>query len=162
MSAERSIVCTGEAATLGLGRALAAGLRPGTVVALYGDLGAGKTVLSRGIARGLGIAEAVTSPTFTVVQEYPRADGTYLFHLDLYRIRDEAAALAFGVDEYLFARDGVTLVEWPERIAALLVAPGPGRELYAVRLVHVAADVRRVEVPPGLAVWAQVETGEPA
>jgi len=147
------MVCTGEAATLGLGRAIAAGLAPGTVVALHGDLGTGKTVLSRGIARGLGITEAVTSPTFTVVQEYLRGNGTYLFHLDLYRIRDEAAALTFGVDEYLFAADGITLVEWPERIAALLVSPGSGRALYSLQLAYVGGDVRRIEVPAGLEPW---------
>ncbi|MDD4098198.1 MAG: tRNA (adenosine(37)-N6)-threonylcarbamoyltransferase complex ATPase subunit type 1 TsaE, partial [Lentisphaeria bacterium] len=64
------IISDSEEATLRLGTALAAQLRPGAVVALHGDLGAGKTVLSRGVARGLGITEPVTSPTFTVVQEY--------------------------------------------------------------------------------------------
>jgi tRNA threonylcarbamoyladenosine biosynthesis protein TsaE len=147
MTAPLAICCTGEEATLRLGRALAAGLSAGTVVALYGELGTGKTVLCRGIAQGLGIVEAVTSPTFTVVQEYRRPDGSYLFHLDLYRIRDAAAGLAFGVEEYLFAADGIALVEWPERIADLLVAPGPGRPLFEIRLGYGCGDARQVQVP---------------
>ena len=106
--------------TQALGAALASLLRNGQVVALHGDLGAGKTVLSRGVARGLGITEAVTSPTFTVAQEYQAPDGRRFNHLDMYRIDDERSALAFGIEEYLFDPDAITLVEWPERIAGLL------------------------------------------
>lgn len=106
--------------TQALGTALAPLLRNGQVVALHGDLGAGKTVLSRGVARGLGISEAVTSPTFTVAQEYQAPDGRRFNHLDMYRIDDERSALAFGIEEYLFDPDAITLVEWPERIAGLL------------------------------------------
>jgi tRNA threonylcarbamoyladenosine biosynthesis protein TsaE len=121
------------------------------VLALHGDLGTGKTVLSRGLARGLGIVEPVTSPTFSVVQEYPRPDGTFLFHLDLYRISGEAAALAFGIEEYLFVADGITVVEWPERIGGLLGAPGGLRQTLRVHLVHEAADRRRIALPEALA-----------
>ena len=106
-----------EEGTLELGRKLSRILPKGTVVALHGDLGAGKTVFSRGFARGLGITEPVTSPTFTVVQEYAIPSGGYFYHLDMYRIADEGAALAFGIDEYLFQPDALTLVEWPERMA---------------------------------------------
>ena len=90
----------------------------GTVFALDGNLGAGKTVFASGFARGLGITEPVSSPTFTIVQEYPRANGMF-FHLDLYRIDDPDAALAFGIDEFLYASDAISLVEWPERIEGL-------------------------------------------
>ena len=90
----------------------------GTVFALDGNLGAGKTVFASGFARGLGITEPVSSPTFTIVQEYPRADGMF-FHLDLYRIDNPDAALAFGIDEFLYASDAISLVEWPERIEGL-------------------------------------------
>lgn len=151
MSAVLTLLSAAEESTLALGRLLGRRLRPGQVVALYGDLGAGKTVLSRGIARGLGIQTAVTSPTFTVVQEYPCADGTFLFHLDLYRIADAAAALAFGIDEYLFAADGVTLVEWPERIPELLGHPGSRREALAIHLEHAADGSRRLRLPARLA-----------
>lgn len=90
----------------------------GTVFALEGNLGAGKTVFASGFAAGLGITEPVSSPTFTIVQEYPYAKGMF-FHLDLYRIDNPEAALAFGIDEFLYAPDAVTLVEWPERIDGL-------------------------------------------
>ena len=90
----------------------------GTVFALDGNLGAGKTVFASGFARGLGITEPVSSPTFTIVQEYPRSEGMF-FHLDLYRIDNPDAALAFGIDEFLYASDAISLVEWPERIEGL-------------------------------------------
>ncbi|MBO4303765.1 MAG: tRNA (adenosine(37)-N6)-threonylcarbamoyltransferase complex ATPase subunit type 1 TsaE [Lentisphaeria bacterium] len=94
---------------------IASELSPGWVVALYGDLGAGKTVFSRGFARALNITEPVSSPTFTIVQEYPCEKGV-LYHLDLYRIDDTDAALAFGVDEFLYDKNAYALVEWPERL----------------------------------------------
>ena len=106
--------------TFRIGQSLAAELRFGQVVALSGQLGAGKTVLAHGIAYGLGIREPVTSPTFTVVQEYRIDDEHWLFHLDMYRIGNEEEALAFGIDDYLFCSDGITLIEWPERIEKLL------------------------------------------
>ena len=130
-------------ATLTLGRMLAACLPPASVVALYGDLGAGKTVLSRGVARGLGIAEPVTSPTFTVVQEYRRPNGQWFYHLDMYRISDEQAALAFGIEEFLFTTNAITLVEWPERIAALLAPTAT----IAITLTHVGESQREIVLP---------------
>ena len=103
------------------GEALARALPPGSVVAMYGTLGAGKTVIARGFARGLGIREAVSSPTYTIVQEYDIPDSDRRFyHLDLYRIADEQAALGFGVDEFLSDPDAWTLLEWPVRIAGIL------------------------------------------
>ena len=90
----------------------------GAVFALDGNLGAGKTVFASGFAAGLGITEPVSSPTFTIVQEYPYAKGMF-FHLDLYRIDNPDAALAFGIDEFLYASDAISLVEWPERIDGL-------------------------------------------
>ena len=135
-----------EEETLALGSRLAQVLRFGEVLALVGDLGAGKTVLSRGIARGLGITEPVTSPTFTVVQEYPLPKGRFFFHLDMYRIDDERAALAFGIEDFLFTPDAVTVVEWPERIWGLL----RDRAL-CLNLRHVQDGVREIEIPDSLA-----------
>ena len=129
-----------EEMTLALGGRLAKMLPGGSVVALVGDLGCGKTVLSRGIARGLGITEAVTSPTFTVAQEYRRPNGEYLYHLDMYRITDENAALAFGIDEFLFQPHAITLVEWPEQIAGLL----DDERLRTVRFRHLDATRRAI------------------
>ena len=103
------------------GEAFARALPVGSVVAMYGDLGAGKTVIARGFARGLGITEAVSSPTYTIVQEYDIPDTDQRFyHLDLYRIADEQAALGFGVDEFLCDDEAWTLLEWPVRIEKIL------------------------------------------
>jgi tRNA threonylcarbamoyladenosine biosynthesis protein TsaE len=93
---------------------------PGTVIALHGNLGAGKTVFARGFARGLGITQPVSSPTFTVIQEYELSDGSWLCHLDLYRIENSESALVFGVDEYLEDDSAILLVEWAERISDIL------------------------------------------
>ena len=113
-------ISTSEEETEALGAALARELAPGSIVLLCGDLGAGKTVFSRGFARGLGVTEPVSSPTYTIVQEYELPTGNRLYHMDLYRIADERAALGFGVDEFLSEPGAFSLVEWPERIKGLL------------------------------------------
>jgi tRNA threonylcarbamoyladenosine biosynthesis protein TsaE len=103
--------------THALGVRLAALLRPGDVVVLTGDLGAGKTVLAKGIAAGLGVSEPVVSPTFTIVREY---EGDIpLQHLDVYRLDHFQEVIDLGLDELL---DGhaVTIVEWGEAVSALL------------------------------------------
>ena len=101
---------------------LAASLPPGSVLALSGDLGAGKTVFSRGFAHGLGIAEPVSSPTYTIIQEYQRPGGGWFFHMDLYRIGDARSALDFGIDEYLEDPTAWCIIEWAERITGILPA----------------------------------------
>lgn len=98
---------------------LAAKLSPGAVVALHGNLGCGKTVFARGFARALGVTDYVTSPTFTIVQEYPITESKRLYHLDLYRIGNEDDAIAFGIDEYLLDPEAFCLLEWPTRIQEL-------------------------------------------
>jgi len=121
---------------------LAQELKPGCVIALHGNLGAGKTVFSRGFARGLNIIEPVSSPTYTIIQEYPLADGNWFFHLDLYRIDTPRAALAFGVDEYLEASDAYTVIEWPERIDTLLP-----RYTIHINIEHNGEDGRTISIP---------------
>ena len=101
-----------------LGAQLAARLRPGDVVAYTGDLGAGKTAFTRGIARGLGIPERVTSPTFTIVNEY-EGGRLPLLHFDLYRLGDPEELFDIGWEDYL-ARGGVCAVEWSENVAGAL------------------------------------------
>jgi tRNA threonylcarbamoyladenosine biosynthesis protein TsaE len=109
------------AATEALGRALAPLLRAGDVVALFGDLGAGKTSLARGVLAALGLAEEAPSPTFAIVQPYaPPEVSLPVAHVDLYRIDDPEEAEELGLDELL--EDGVLLVEWPERLGAALWA----------------------------------------
>ena len=103
-----------------VGFKLAQTLELGSVVLLFGNLGAGKTVFSRGFARGLGITEPVSSPTYTIVQEYNIPDGGRLYHLDLYRISGVESALAFGVDEFLDDDRAINLIEWPMRIDGIL------------------------------------------
>ena len=117
---EKTIETNSPEETEQIASALARSLPPGSVVALYGDLGAGKTVFARGFARGLGITEPLSSPTFTIAQEYPVPGGGNLYHLDLYRIDNSDAALAFGVDEFLNDPDARILLEWPERIEDIL------------------------------------------
>jgi len=99
-----------------LGACLASLLKPGDLILLQGPFGAGKTVFAQGIAAGLGIEEAVTSPSFTLVNEYRRG-RLPLFHLDLYRIGSPAEALELGLDEYLEG-GGVAVAEWPDRVEA--------------------------------------------
>lgn len=95
-----------------LGERLGHLLRAGDVILLTGDLGAGKTALTQGVGRGLGIAQTINSPTFTILKEYEgRAP---LYHFDLYRIEDPEELLALGFDRY-FEGDGVCIVEWAER-----------------------------------------------
>ena len=100
-----------------LGRRLAERLHSGDVVAFFGDLGAGKTAFTRGLAAGLGCRGRVTSPTFTIVNEY---DGpTPLFHFDMYRLGSEEELFDIGWEDYL-ARPGVCAVEWSEQVAGAL------------------------------------------
>ena len=131
-------------ATEALGRALAAHLRPGDVLALWGDLGAGKTHLVRGIVGGLGgDADDVSSPTFTLVQSYPLAHGQHVHHIDAYRLDGPDAFRAIGGDDYLDAADAVTVLEWPERVAALLPP-----ETVALHLHHGGGDRRTITETP--------------
>ena len=108
----------GEAETEELGRRLAERLSPGAVVAYRGDLGVGKTAFTRGLARGLGCRERVTSPTFTIVNEY-EGGRLPLFHFDMYRLEGAEDLFGIGWDDYL-DRGGVCAVEWSERAAEVL------------------------------------------
>ena len=97
---------------------LAEGLKPGSVIALTGDLGAGKTALTKAIAKGLGISEQISSPTFTIVQEYE--DGRMpLYHFDVYRVNDEEDLFELGFESYL-SGSGVCVIEWADLIEELL------------------------------------------
>ncbi len=104
-------------------------LAPGTVVALHGDLGAGKTCVVQGMAEGLGIAGPVTSPTFTIIHEYASDGKPRLIHIDAYRLAGEEEAEELGMEDYMTSGI-ITAVEWPERIPHLL----PPRTLH----VHIA------------------------
>jgi len=104
--------------TWALAREFAKELTPGTVVCLEGDLGAGKTTFTQGLAAALGVPGRVTSPTFCIVQEHAGAK-TLLVHMDLYRLHGEEDVLAIGWEDYL-ARGAILVVEWPERAGTLV------------------------------------------
>ena len=107
-----TVISRSEADTERAGAALSRGLEPGSVVAMYGDLGAGKTAFVRGMAHGMGISCRVSSPTFTIVNEYA-GNGRELLHFDLYRLGSADELLDIGWDDYL-ARGAVCAVEWSE------------------------------------------------
>ena len=98
-----------------IGEALAKSLQPGTILAYRGDLGAGKTAFTRGLARGLGCKETVTSPTYTIVNEY-LGGRLPLFHFDMYRLASSDDLWDIGWEDYL-DREGVCAVEWSENVA---------------------------------------------
>ena len=137
-----SILLPDLAATEALGRRLGSLLFPGAVVALVGGLGAGKTHFVRAVAEGLGVRNpaTVTSPTFTLVHEYPARLPIY--HFDAYRLNTPAEFAALGTDEY-FHGDGVCLVEWADRVTEVLPA-----ERLELRFEVVSPTVRRMSVMP--------------
>lgn len=114
----REVIIRSEADTRDFGHRLAERLGPDTVVALIGDLGTGKTTLTKYIAEGLGVKEPVTSPTFTIVREY-YSGRLPLYHFDVYRLETGADLFEIGAEEY-FCRGGVSIVEWADRAAEIL------------------------------------------
>ncbi|SDE30924.1 tRNA threonylcarbamoyladenosine biosynthesis protein TsaE [Paenibacillus sp. UNCCL117] len=126
--------------TAELASQLASLFRPGTVVALDGDLGAGKTAFSQAVARALGVGGVVVSPTFTIIKEY---EGTELpfYHMDVYRLSMEEAD-ELGLDEYFYG-DGVTLVEWASLIDDLLPA-----ERLSIYIEYMSEHARRFRLVP--------------
>ena len=112
------IIPNSPAETEDAGASLAARLEPGSVIAFTGDLGAGKTAFTRGLARGLGVTERVTSPTFTIVNEY-EGGRLPLFHFDMYRLGSSDELFDIGWEDYL-CRGGVCAVEWSENIEGAL------------------------------------------
>lgn len=113
-------------------------LEPGDLIALQGELGAGKTTLVQGMAQGWGSLDAVSSPTFVLVNEYRRPDGGKLFHMDAYRLESGTEAAELDLDAML--ADGALIVEWPERVESTL----PDEELH-VLLEYVAEENRQMQ-----------------
>ncbi len=114
----RKLILKNEDETRAFGLELGASLRKGDIVALIGDLGTGKTALTKYIAEGLEIRETITSPTFTIVQEY-RQGRLPLYHFDVYRIGDPEEMYELGYEEYFYG-DGVCVIEWADLIEELL------------------------------------------
>ena len=148
-----------ETDTMAFASRLAPMLAPGDTVLLTGDLGAGKSVLARGIARGMGVTGPMPSPTFTLMVPY-EAGGRKLYHYDLYRLSDPDEYYAAGLDEFV-GGDGVALVEWPQMVG-LDVAPA----LHITLSRGGADDARRIEIendgvagfdPAALADWRDAD-----
>jgi len=122
--------------TEALGAALGKILTAGSIIAYQGDLGAGKTAFTRGLARGLGCTETVTSPTYTIVNEY-LSGRLPLFHFDMYRLHSSDDLWDIGWEDYL-DRGGICAVEWSENVADALEDP------IAVRMEKIGAQARRI------------------
>jgi tRNA threonylcarbamoyl adenosine modification protein YjeE len=131
-----------EAATAALAARIAAAAHPGDVIALKGDLGAGKTSFARAFIRARGGDEAVPSPTFTLVQTYDLPGGM-VWHFDLYRLRSAEEAWELGVEDAF--RDGISLIEWPERLGSLL----PRRHLLVALTFGSTPTSRRATLSAG-------------
>jgi len=114
---KKTYICKNKDETIALGEKLGRLLRSGDIILLYGELGSGKTVFTKGIAKGLEINEPITSPTFTLVNEH--RGKIFLYHFDLYRLDDYTALYDIGYEEY-FYDEGVCAIEWPERLGPLL------------------------------------------
>jgi tRNA threonylcarbamoyladenosine biosynthesis protein TsaE len=132
------VTTASETQTAAVGRDLAQSLRAGDAVLLQGELGAGKTAFVRGLAEGLGVpADAVSSPTFTLIQEY-RGGRLPLFHVDLYRLDDRREIDDLGLEE--IAADGVLAIEWAEKL------PRRPANATVVRFVHGEGDARTLTI----------------
>ena len=127
--------------TEALGEALAKRLTPGTVIAYRGDLGAGKTAFTRGLARGLGVREIVTSPTYTIVNEY-LGGRMPLFHFDMYRLGSSDELFDIGWEDYL-ERGGVCAVEWSENVWDALEDP------ILITVSRLGEDTRKIVIEGG-------------
>ena len=138
-------VTNSEEETEALGVRLAGCLEPGAVVAFTGDLGAGKTAFTRGLARGLEIRERVTSPTFTIVNEY-EGGRLPLFHFDLYRLGSSDELFDVGWEDYL-SRGGVCAVEWSENVSDALE-----EDAISVDICRGESESRRVITIEGVAL----------
>ena len=135
----RRLITRSAGETEALGARIAAGLEPGAVVVVRGDLGAGKTTLVRGACRALGVEEPVTSPTFTIGQRY-RGAGVTVSHLDLYRLPGLEGEDPALLDDYL-TPDAIAFVEWPAAASGRL-----GRPALVVRIAHAGGDSRTISL----------------
>lgn len=130
-----------EEETINLGYKIGCHLQPGAVICIDGDLGTGKTHLTKGLAKGLNIDEYITSPTFTLVNEY---DGRLkLYHFDVYRIDDPYEIEAIGFDEYIYS-DGVSIIEWSSIIEDLL--PNDRLNIKISKNLELGLDYREITI----------------
>lgn len=136
------LIAEGAEETRRIGEAIGRWAPEGLVLLLHGDLGAGKTTLTQGLARGLGVDEPIQSPTFTLVAEH-QGTGLRLFHLDLYRLAGPDELESLGFDQFLEPEGAVAVIEWPERAGGWL----PGSYVL-IELGQAGPDCRRVTLRP--------------
>ena len=141
-----------EKDTAKIGETLAKEAKPGEIYLLEGDLGVGKTVFAKGFALGLGITEPITSPTFTIIQEYEQGRLPF-YHFDVYRIADEEEMFELGYESYFFGQ-GVCLIEWASLIQGLL--PAECRTIRIEKDLERGFDYRRVELVDGIALIGEL------
>ena len=134
-------ITNSPAETEAIGAALGKIIEPGTVIAYRGDLGAGKTAFTRGLARGLGCTEIVTSPTYTIVNEY-LGGRIPLFHFDMYRLRSSDDLFDIGWEDYL-DRGGVCAVEWSEKVDDAM------EDALYITIEKLGEDARRITIEGG-------------
>lgn len=131
--------------TFQIGEKIARQAKPGEIYTLNGDLGVGKTVFTKGIASGLGIKEPVTSPTFTIIQEYD-SGRLPLYHFDVYRIGDPEEMDEIGYEDYFYGQ-GICLIEWAELIEELI--PPEAVRVYIDKDLEKGLDYRRIRIERG-------------
>ena len=131
--------------TFGIGEQLAREARPGDIYTLEGDLGVGKTIFTKGMAKGLGIEEPVTSPTFTILQEY-ESGRLPLYHFDVYRIGDPEEMDEIGYEDYFFGQ-GICLIEWAGLIGELI--PDDAVRISIEKNLEKGLDYRRIRIERG-------------
>ena len=139
---QKELITSSEEQTLEWAKEFSSLLKKGDCVALIGNLGAGKTVVSRGISKALGYEGDVHSPSYALVHEYP--NDPQIFHIDLYRLPDGADFEEIGVEYYGFS-EGITLIEWPERLGELNVGIN-----YYVEIEHISDTERKITIKTSL------------
>lgn len=141
MSAKKTYISHSPEETFSLGRELGQSLRGGEILALYGDLGAGKTAFVQGVAAGLGVKATVNSPTFTIMKLYPVKKGEIkrLCHIDAYRLSQSKELLDIGASDYLGAADTVTALEWAERVESVLT-----NNLFNIKIKSIGENSREI------------------
>ena len=133
-----------EEELISIGQKLGRLLNSGDIIVLSGDLGAGKTTLTKGIAKGLGITDYITSPTFTIVNEYD-SGRLKLNHFDVYRVSDPDEIYAIGFDDYIFS-DAVSIIEWANYIEEIL--PKDFLHIYIEKDLEKGEDYRKITITP--------------
>lgn len=150
--------------TRAIGKKIATKFKGGDIVCLYGDLGAGKTTLTKGMAERLGVREEITSPTFTLMNVYKTATASVkkqisknsskavpnneilkMVHIDTYRLQNEKELLAIGVEDYLGHSDTITIIEWPEKIECLLMSKFKNSKIIKIKINSSIKDERTIE-----------------